>query len=312
MSFRSVARFLLVSGGILLLLTLILALARRAEARNHLVVFRSDGNFRSGYYQMAADGSTEKRLDDIPRSALRMEISPDGRWIAYLASVNFRTSIFRVRLDGSDKQRLTGDNIRVLEMEWSPDARQIIYKGFEYPDLQTFIMNADGSNVREITVLPDDASEIRWSPDGEWLLYVDAAGLFRSRVDGSEVLAVVQNPAVKSGDWSPDGQSIVFASLQDSPLEQLYRVSLEDGSVERLTDDRGGYARIMYSSDGEWITFQRFATYWNSIFRIRADGSDTQALPGFEANNSFPQWFPIIDLVLREWLLITVGMVMSV
>ncbi|HLA43009.1 MAG TPA: hypothetical protein VJZ27_06215, partial [Aggregatilineales bacterium] len=140
----------------------------------------------------------------------------------------------------------------------------------------------------------------------------DYAGMIRLRLDGSESRAVAPDSIARAGDWSPDGEDIVFAAAHQTRYEQLYRISLQDGFVRQLTDDSILHEQISYSPDGRWIVYSYSTGQGSIIFRMRADGSDNRQLTGQDSSDGFPQWFPIIDLVLREWLLIAIGTVMSV
>lgn len=55
--------------------------------------------------------------------------------------------------------------------------------------------------------------------------------------------------------WSADGQSVIFSGLQESGVSDLYRMSLPDGSLERLTEDRYQDLDPSVSPDGRRIVF---------------------------------------------------------
>ena len=183
--------------------------------------------------------------------------------------------------------------------------------------MHLFVMDAAGSNVREI---PGEwgigLMSVRWSPDSEWLLierYLRTTrDLFRLVADGSEMHELfVSDSREHAGDWSPDGDHIMFASDRESTAERLYRLSLNDNHIERIGDVEGLFFDLRYSPDGRWIAYSYSTGRGSSIFRMAADGSAVKRLTDLRHEATAPQWFPIIDLPLREWLLIITGLVLS-
>jgi Tol biopolymer transport system component len=83
-------------------------------------------------------------------------------------------------------------------------------------------------------------------------------GIFVSRPDGSglQQLATDVLPGVhKSGDWSPDGQRVVF---MDESTERMYIAHLDGSPTERLSVcDTAGCANPAWSPDGGRIAFSR-------------------------------------------------------
>jgi Tol biopolymer transport system component len=88
--------------------------------------------------------------------------------------------------------------------------------------------------------------------------------------------------------WSPDGKQGVFgASLKNEVTGMkdfdLYIVNIEDQSLQQITSGPGNDVMPAWSSDGEWIAFQRECQLWI----IRPDGSDAQALLDTKGESCF-------------------------
>ena len=101
-------------------------------------------------FRMNVDGSGAQRLTDDQRSDEDPVLSPDGRYIAWHASIEKDWYIWRMNADGSGKRKLAQN---AGWPDWSPDSRQIAYyaadkdaAGKEYGTL--FLMNADGDSPR--------------------------------------------------------------------------------------------------------------------------------------------------------------------
>jgi TolB protein len=56
---------------------------------------------------------------------------------------------------------------------------------------------------------------------------------------------------------APDGQSVVYSSYRENNVYEIYRLNLNDGSVDRLTDKLGVLTGPEFSPDGTSIVFAR-------------------------------------------------------
>ncbi|MBI3865684.1 MAG: S9 family peptidase [Planctomycetia bacterium] len=85
----------------------------------------------------------------------------------------------------------------------------------------------------------------------EWLsqVYVSSPGAARpaqlTRGDKSAT-----NPS-----WSPDGQWIAFLTPRAGPKANLWRIPINGGEAEQLTDEKGGITAFQWSPDGQQIAF---------------------------------------------------------
>jgi TolB protein len=108
-----------------------------------------------------------------------------------------------------------------------------------------------------------DDEQPRWSPDGRRVAFKSNRGgsynLYVMNADGSNVVRLT-NHAANDHDptWVPDGESLVFSSDRDrgTARNDLYRLWLNDGRVDRLTTYFEGYAIMpAVSPDGNWVAF---------------------------------------------------------
>lgn len=245
---------------------------------------------------------------------------PIGGRVVFHSDRDGEIDIYTMNADGSAVQRLTDAAGRDFEPDWSPDGSTIVFSSDrDDPDnAQLYLMNADGSNQRRLaSPLADDQVGARWSPDGQWILFhsnpqVDGMPTFdvyKIRPDGSELTNLTDAPGNNfMGDWSPDGQRIVFISQRDGNRE-LYVMNADGSNQTRLTD--GGWENSLprWSPNGQQIVFESNrtgSTY--GLFVIDApDQQNASAglestvrmltFPGF--NHSTPDW------VNDEWLYIS-------
>ena len=108
----------------------------------------------------------------------------------------------------------------------------------------------------------------RVSPDGKRIVYTVSEAV--TTPDKSEfvtqiwlgTIATKQNLQITFGDksatnpkWSPDGNWIAFTSNRKDNKNNLYRLSLNGGEAEPLTDVKSGVANFEWSPDGRSIAF---------------------------------------------------------
>ena len=181
-------------------------------------------------------------------------LSPDGRWIAYLADqeTDGVVELFVAAIDGSGTNKVSatlpvsGD---VNEFAWSPDSSQVAYTADAEQDfiVEIYAVDPDGANHRKVSTPvsnPATVSMLRpsWSPDGRYLAYMvrsavagvigidthdtQSAGASNTRVNPTPVA----NGVLRSFNWSPDSLRIAYVAEQNTfDVNDLFTVS-PDGS----------------------------------------------------------------------------------
>ncbi|MBI3854669.1 MAG: PD40 domain-containing protein [Planctomycetes bacterium] len=141
---------------------------------------------------------------------------------------------------------------------WSPDGNHLAWVGDRkvVPELFVddsgilgFVRSVDGSRVVSIP---------SWSPDGKRLVVAEQR-LNRDRLlllgaeGGSEAISL-DFDELYSPEWSPDGKKIAFAALKNGTSD-IYVLTLEDRSVQQITNDPDGDFSPAWSPDGRlaWI-----------------------------------------------------------
>ncbi|MBW2542430.1 MAG: PD40 domain-containing protein, partial [Deltaproteobacteria bacterium] len=99
-----------------------------------------------------------------------------------------------------------------------------------------------------------------------------------------------------SVDVSPDGRWLVF-----DLLAHVYRVPIEGGAAECLTQDSGVATNYhpRYSPDGKWIAFVSDREGQNNLWIMQADGSNPKSvLIDADARAAYPSWLPDSDYIV--------------
>jgi TolB protein len=154
----------------------------------------------------------------------------------------------------------------------------------------------------------------RWSPDGRRVAFKSNRGgsynLYVMNADGSNVVRLTDHGANDHDPtWLPDGQSMVFSSERDrgTGRNDLYRLWLNDGRVERLTTYFEGYAIMpAISPDGNWVAFvaQTFPSEFGFAFQIHVLELATLMTWPFDmtAPGCWPNWSPDGSTIAHVWM----------
>ncbi|MGD0752785.1 MAG: biopolymer transporter TolR [Anaerolineales bacterium] len=212
-----------------------------------------------------------------------------------------------------------GSHLEILDI--ASGHRQIIYSAehvFEAPnwtrDGKALIFNQDGRLYRfdlamgtpslidtgvvvknnNDHVLSSDGSRLGISSHGE------EDGLSRVYTvplqGGKPKLVMPKGPSYLHG-WSPDGKFLVYTGQRNGQYD-IFRVPVEGGEEEQLTNTPGLDDGPEYTPDGRYIYFNSVRTGGMQVWRMRPDGSRQEQLTDDEYNNWFPHISPDGKLVV--------------
>jgi len=88
---------------------------------------------------------------------------------------------------------------------------------------QVHVARSDGSDSRQLTGGDKSSTAPTWSPDGKWIAFVSARGKAKDGKDGKD------------------------------PKPNLWRIRVDGGEAEELTDEKGGVSDPSWSPDGSRI-----------------------------------------------------------
>jgi Tol biopolymer transport system component len=158
-------------------------------------------------WSIGTDGSGLRRLTDNRAFDNDVDVSPDGRQIAYAEKVNGRAQIFLMNTDGSDQHRLTFDGHRDRAPHWSPDGRRIVYfsvpgkGGRSRSDEDVWSIAAIGGRPRHLASNGEDPV---YSPDGRQIAFLRDYSIWLMRADGSDQRPLVHTEPgseITAIDW---------------------------------------------------------------------------------------------------------------
>jgi len=143
------------------------------------------------------------------------------------------------------------------------------------------------------------AEGLAFSRDGQWVTYVSYPDgtLWRSKVDGSERRQLTFPPLrVLLPRWSPDGQQIAFNALLPGVAMNVYLVSSEGGTPQRILPSEQSQVDANWSPDGNSLVFGTLRGHLPvsttlPIYTIDLRSKRVSTLPGSSGLYS-PRWSP--------------------
>jgi tetratricopeptide (TPR) repeat protein len=144
----------------------------------------------------------------------------------------------------------------VRNLNWSPDGSKLALE-FGPPNVTHQIYIIDSIEGREISRFPGE--QPAWSPNGQELVIKSCApecGLWRVGFDGAGGQLLTRDSTDSYPSWSSDGRYLVFSSRFRDGDWEIYRLTLADDELLRLTDRPGTDTTPVFSPDGLEIYFR--------------------------------------------------------
>ncbi len=245
--------------------------------------------------------SSEKRsitIEDVSRIQYveDPQLSPDGRWIAYvqmkanMMKRGYDRNIYLVATDGGAPFQITFGG-KDTTPRWSPDGRQLAFVSARAEKPQIYLLPTERpGEARTLTSHENGAVAPAWSPDGTRIAYLSASNaLERADEDSDEgqepprdELEAKHRKERKAEDEKnrfeprpvdriPYRQGTAYL---DDRHTQIYVIRTEEGLPEdearprRLTDAAAAYAPPQWSPDGKTLyTTRAYDTEADEYFR---------------------------------------------
>jgi imidazolonepropionase-like amidohydrolase/Tol biopolymer transport system component len=223
----------------------------------------------------------EIRIDTAEGSWMNVDVSPDGRTIAF----DLLGDIYTMPIAGGTPRRIAEGLAYEQQPRFSPDGRRIAFTSDRGGGDNIWIMNVDGSDKRQLT--REDfrlLNQPSWSPDGRFIIAKKHFTTGRSLGTGEVWLYHVSGgggvPLVKKPNevhqkelgepiYAHDGKSFYYtrnvtpgpifeyAQNSNTDLFDIERYDMDSGEVTKAVTGVGGSVRPTPSPDGRKIAFVR-------------------------------------------------------
>jgi dipeptidyl aminopeptidase/acylaminoacyl peptidase len=252
-------------------------------------VDKLNDRWESSLWIMNADGSRSRQLVDGSNAIW----SPDGTRIAYLQRGEPSGTQIWVRFMDGDAAptQITRLTESPSDVQWSPDGKTLAFRMLvmQKDDGMRIAMPAAPKGSKWVEP-PRIVTKLQYRRDRQGFVDDGFRQLFVVPADGGTPRQVTTG-SWESGapEWTPDGKSLVFASLRTENSEyawresEIYSVDVASGQVRQLTNRKGPDNNPAISPSGKLIAYTGYdstnATYQDShLYVMNADGSNRRAL----------------------------------
>jgi Tol biopolymer transport system component len=211
----------------------------------------------SNIWMTSWDGTQTVQLTSSQQGESSPSWSPDGRYLAFLASRedDEDDQVWLLDRRGGEAQRLTSLKGGVNSMRWSPDSKRLVLVASLDPDTT----KADTTTKHPIVI-----DRYLYKEDVDGYLTTDRTHLLLFDIASRKVDTLTTGNADDDGPrWSPDGRRIAFVR---SPIPEpgtgeesdVYVIDASPGSTPKaLTSFPGPDAgNLAWSPDGNWIAWE--------------------------------------------------------
>jgi len=249
-----------------------------------------------------AQGLSSSDLSHL-RSVGSVELSPDGRRIAYSVTMRDRPGrpwgqLWIIDLDTKKSVRVGGEKDSGGGPLWSPDGKWIAFDGHQGEKSGLFVARPDGSEVTFLaslegtnSPLPGAGQDFTWSPDGKQIAFI-------SSTPGAEAAEASGDPMVITRYlYKPDaGEGMT--RFNDNLRLHIFVVDVSSKQVRQLTQGNTDEHSIDWSPDEKEILFvsnrepnqDEFFNY--DIFTLKVSDNSIRRLTATESNEYEPLWSP--------------------
>ena len=204
--------------------------------------------------------------------------------------------------DGYNEHKIMESADPIMSPAWSPDSRRIAYVSFEDNRSSIFVQTLRTGNRVRVSNRPGVNGAPAFSPDGRKLVVTlsDADGnldIYTLDIATRQTRRITTHRAIDTeGSWSPDGRYIYFTSDR-SGGPQVYRVSANGGSAERVTFEGSYNARPRVSPDGKKLAMVHLQNGNYRIAVMDLDREDVLVLSAGRQDES-PSFAPNSDTLI--------------
>jgi serine/threonine protein kinase/Tol biopolymer transport system component len=290
-----------------------------AAAAIVLFLFKSRGHQNT----FNAQNMRIEKLTETGKAAA-VAISPNGQYVVYvLRNGEMQSLMVRQVATGSDVQILTPAVSVFYGLTFSPDGNYIYYtEASKENQLFSSLYKMPVLGGNPLQVLRDIDTSISFSPDGKQFAFIRGIpdkGIFNLLVadtdgSGERILTSKSGNISTNGllgpAWSPDGKTIIFASLLPSVGGQLNEFTVAGGAVRTLYATHGSLGRPRWLPEGDALLVpmrEEGAGAQGQLWKVSYPSGEVQRLTNDLTDYSLP-W---LDLTADGSAMVTVESTVS-
>ncbi len=265
-------------------------------------LYYSEDMYSGGYFQYNKDpnsqifvinrynietGETE-RVTGGPGGAVRPQISPDGKTMAFIKRVRTKTVLYLHNLETGEEfpifDRLSKDQQEAWTIfgiytgfDWTPDGNNIIIWGegklwsvdVRTQEYKNIPFEADvNMKIAETVQFRNDPAPEKFdvnvirqcitSPDGRFLVFNAVGHLWKMQLPKGKPQRLTKGTDFEfEPSFSKDGTSLVYVTWNDENMGSIMKMDLPSGKPRKITSKPAIYRTPSLSPDGRTIIFRK-------------------------------------------------------
>jgi len=230
--------------------------------------------------------------------------SPDGSRIAFTSTTDNGAELFVYWLAEGRVARLTQLDRSPRNLRWSPDGRQIAFSKLVPEEPVVLVTAPSKPDGAEWAEAPRVTTRLKYERDGSGYIEPGYHQYFVVPAIGGSPRQLSSGEFNHSGapEWSVDGKHLVFSGNRNEDWElqfrnsEIYRIDVETGETEALTERNGPDFSPVLSPDGKHVAYlgytDKVQTYQVTRLHVMdADGGNKrELLADFDRSVSSIAW----------------------
>ena len=179
--------------------------------------------------------------------------------VVFSADVDGNTDIYKTDEETGKPVRLTTASGRDYSPAWSPDGKKIAFLSDRNGGASLWVIDVVAGSKKQASETDLMIEKFRWAPDSDRIaVEIVEEGLHRIEISniesGESDLLTPRTEDARLGDWSPDGQWLVYASVNGDDRGIMRR---NPTGVDEIVVTAGFDVDPRWSPNGDWIAFSR-------------------------------------------------------
>lgn len=248
-----------------------------------------DDRRKSNLWMINADGSRHRPLTSGNANSFSPRWSPDGSKLLY-ASTESGSSELHIRwMDTGQSAKITNLTQSPGGLSWSPDGEWLAFTMFVPNPGKPMVSlpgkpeGADWANPAKLI------DKLQYRADGAGYLKDGFTHVFVVPAEGGSPRQITSGDYNHGGtpQWTPDGEHLIISANRhedwqyDPANSEIYSVSVDDGTIEALTDREGPDSNPVISPDGKSIAYTGYddelqGYQVTKLYLMNIDGSGKQ------------------------------------